>query len=580
MAKTLKKRGQKFLKRFSRTSAKMSEESKEHIKENLFARISHIQNIRLLIFEWSLLVFALIMLSVAQAFWFSDSYAENTFVKGGTYIEATVGRVNSLNPLYATTSSEKTLSRLMFATLVSNDYSGHPGLGLANYIRSNEDGKIWTVKLRDGLKWSDGEPLTNEDVMFTLDLIKNPVVNSIYSSNLENVQVLENASGEITFTLTSAYADFISALEIPIVPKHLLADKDYKTLVEDEFSLAPVTSGAFSFNATQATSTSDDSVVYLTGNPYYYGGAPMVASFGVHTYTDKEAVVNALNAGAVTATAELSSLEAERVTLASFEKRETPVDAGVFLFLNTSSEFLKNAELRRAIRQGLDVENLRALAPEAEALDYPILSSQIELEDYPAIPARDFAAARTTIDEIRSNAGGSIGLNIVTVNSGHLPAVAENLREQLETLGISAGVTVYEETQEFLVNVISKRAYDVLIYEIELGNDPDPLAYYHSSQASSAGLNLSNYRNALVDDLLIGARGTLEQALRAKKYESFLEYWVADVPAVGLYRGTAIYIYNKNVRTYGEDVKLVTAMDRFADVTSWAVAHGTKNLTP
>ena len=132
MKKNIRKRGQRFIRKFSRASAKASEESRYHIKENLIGRFSHIASIRLLILEWSLMVLALTMLAVAQAFWFGDSYAENTFISGGTYMEATIGDVNSLNPLFATTSSEKTLSRLMFATIVANDYSGHTGIGLAD----------------------------------------------------------------------------------------------------------------------------------------------------------------------------------------------------------------------------------------------------------------------------------------------------------------------------------------------------------------------------------------------------------------------------------------------------------------
>ena len=579
MANSLKKRGQKLVKKFSRTSLKVSEEGKEHIKENLFQRFSHIQNIRLLIFEWSLLVVALIMLGVAQAFWLSDSYAENTFVNGGTYIEATVGRVNSMNPLFAATSSEKTLSRLMFATLVSNDYSGHPGLGLADKIRSSEDGKVWTIRLRDNLKWSDGEALTNEDVMFTLGLIQSPVVSTVYDANLANVKIEENANGEIVFTLASAYADFKSALEIPIVPKHELMDAEPKTLVEDSFSIAPVTSGAFMFNATQVASSSDDSLTYLSANPYYYGGRPMLSSFGVHAYADREAVIAALNAGAVTATAELTMSDAERITAGNVVKMQTPVDAGAFMFFNTGSGALKNAALRRAIRQGINVESLRLAAEALNAIDYPILDSQIKLASYPEIPAENFEAATTKIAEIKG--GEQLGLNIVTINSGRLPAVAEELKKQLEALGINAGVMIYEETQEFVANVISKRAYDILIYEVELGADPDLLPYYHSSQATGAGLNLSNYRNTLVDDLLIGARETLDVTLRAKKYESFLEYWVEDVPAIGLYQANMTYMYNKNARCYNsESIHLVTALDRFIDVTAWATNRGTKNLTP
>ncbi|MBR2836767.1 hypothetical protein IKE79_00225 [Candidatus Saccharibacteria bacterium] len=577
MAKSIRKRGQKFIKRFSRASLRASEGSKEHIKENLLERFSHIRNIRLLIFEWSLLALGLIMLAVTQAFWFGDSYSETVFVDGGSYTEATIGRVNSLNPLFATTSSEKVLSRLMFATLVEVDYSGNPGLGLIKSLVSEEDGKIWKIHLRDNLKWSDGEPITNSDVMFTVDLIQNPAVNSVYSSYLENVSVAENANGEIVFTLPAAYAGFASALEFPVLPKHELSDAAVKTLIEDDFSNAPVTSGAFAFNALQTATTSDEEIVYLSANPYYYGGKPALSAFAVHTYTDKTGVVDALNAGAVTATAEISGGDADAVANGSFEKRETSIDVGAFAFLNTSGT-LRSTELRRAIRQGINVAELRAVATGTAELNYPLIQSQINLSSYPEIPGYNFAAAEAKIHELAGD--NPLHLNIATVSSGYLPAVAEALKGQLAALGIEAELMVYPETQEFVANIVSRRSYDILLYEVELGADPDPLPYYHSSQATAAGLNLANYRNSLVDDLLIGARETTDKDLRARKYESFLEYWVEDVPAIGLYQANMTYIYNKNVHTYGENVHLVTALDRFVDVDDWGVNKGTKDKTP
>ena len=102
MGDSLKKRGQKLARKFSRASLKASAEGKEHIKENFIQRLSHIRNIRLLVLEWSLLVIALILIAVAQAFWFADSYAIDAFIPGGNYIEGTIGRVNSMNPLFAT----------------------------------------------------------------------------------------------------------------------------------------------------------------------------------------------------------------------------------------------------------------------------------------------------------------------------------------------------------------------------------------------------------------------------------------------------------------------------------------------
>ena len=578
MKTSLKKRGQKFVKRFSRASLKASEESKEHIKENVLERVSHIANVKLLVLEWGLMVMALIMLAVTQAFWFNASYAEETFVAGGTYTEATVGRVNSLNPLFATTNSEKVLSRLMFAPLVATDYSGNVGYGLANALSANEDGKIWKVKLREGLKWSDGVPLTNEDVLFTVALIQNPVVNSIYEPNLENVKAYENEAGEIVFELASSYADFASALEIPIVPKHELDDATLKTLVEDSFSVEPVTSGAFSYNAVQATATTGEEIYYLTANSNYYKGVPMLGSFAVRTYLDKDSIVAGVNGKQVTATAELSGLEADKVVAGGYEMKRTAINSGAFAFFNTNSANMRSKDLRRAIRSGLNMETLRGAVSDPEPLDYPLISSQIQLEAYPEITRYNLETAREQV--AAALAGTRPEISVATVNSGYLPLVSNALVEQLQALGLEAKLNVYEENQEFVANVIAKRNYDILVYEVELGADPDPLPYYHSSQASGSGLNLSNYRNTLVDDLLVGARETLDTTLRAKKYESFLEYWVDDVPAIGLYRGSMTYIYNSNTRNYNDKMHLVTPFGRFIDVEQWGTAKGSKYLTP
>lgn len=623
MAAKPKTRGQKLVTQAKRQAAKASVEGKEHIKRNLFGRLKNIRNVRLLIFEWCLLVSALILLAVTQSFWFVDSYAEEAYTTGGTYSEGTIGSVNSLNPIFAVTSSEKALSRLLFSTLTTIDYSGHPGLGLAESIVPSENGQVWTLRLREGLKWSDGQPITNDDVIWTVETIRNPIVKSIYDSNLYNVDVAENENGEIVFTLPRPYADFTSALAIPVLPKHILEDADLKNLVEDEFSKNPVTSGPFTYNAMQLGSTTEEKVYYLASNPDYYGGQPYLQSFAIHTYPDHQTLISALNSGAITATAELTDAESSQITNPQLMKKNATTNYGVYLFFNTDSPLLASKDMRAAIAEGLDMETIRAASPDTTALDYPLLRSQLEQGHFPALSAYDFNDAKAKISELTGGAtegtgtgtevgvGASImgvngandinsginngagansanstpdpadanrpALEIATINTGYLPAVASAVAAELRDLGFNTNVTVYEEQNQ---DFITKRAYDILIFEIGLGADPDLLPYYHSSHATNSGLNLSNYKSALVDDLLLGAREGLDESLRTKKYNSFLNYWVSDVPAIGLFRSNLTYFYNRNARTFGYDINLVDSLDRFIDVNNWAVNKATKDLTP
>ena len=434
------------------------------------------------------------------------------------------------------------------------------------------------MKLREGLKWSDGTPITNDDVIYTASLIKNPMISTVYSSNLTKVKVEENEDGAITFTLPSAYADFMTALNFPIVPKHVLESTEPQNLVENNFSNTPVTSGAFTFNAVQTTGNAEEKVYYLSANPDYYKGKVLLNSFGIHTYETKEDIIKAINGGSVTATAELSGKETEQISSSSFIAKNSSLNYGAFIFFNTTSEVVEKAEMRTAIRQGINIDKIRAAAPDTTPLDYLVLKSQIKLSKYPELPERDVEAAKATIKELHPDAKPEI--NLTTVNSGYLPQVADVLKEELENLGFEVYLNIYDENQEFIGEIVAKRSYDILLYDIELGTDPDLLPYFHSSQASSSGLNLSNYRNAIVDDLILGARDTLDRDLRARKYETILEYLSNSVPVIGLYQPNLTYYYNKNVRTFGNNVRLVTAIDRFSDINMWAVTKSPKNKTP
>ncbi len=581
MGFSLKKRGQKIIRRFSRASIRASEESKEHIKENFIDRLSHVKNIRLLIFEWSLLILTLITFSIAQAFWFGNSYAENVYVAGGTYTEGTIGKINSMNPLFATTSSEKVLSRLLFATLITTDYSGHLGAGLAKEPIASENGKVWTLELKNNLRWSDGEPITVDDVLFTTSLIQDPNVDTVYSPSLKNVKINKTEDGKISFTLPAEYADFETVLTFPIVPKHILEGVDPKVLIEHDFSANPISSGAFTLKNTQnftstSTTPTDEKLIYLSANPNYYLGKPLLNTFAIHAFNDKTELLDAINSGTITATADLSPADEENITLPQIYKRESGINSGIFAIFNMSS--VKDQAMRAAIRLGLDKTKFYEIAPNNTPLDYPLLNSQITLGVYPDIPAYDYQAAFNKVTELTNETPFS--LNVVTVNSGFLPRIAENLTEQLKNLGFDAHLTTYEENPEFISNIISKRGYDILLYELELGADPDLLPYYHSSQVSESGLNLSNYSNLLVDDLLLAARKTLDKNMRIKKYESFVDSWVHDIPAIAIAKSNLTYYYNKNVHTFSDDVRLITPLDRFSDIHTWMVNKETRSRTP
>ena len=605
MKLNLKKSGQKA----KTTSPKIREERKpialrarefnekagKHFDDFFVKRWKNLHNVRLWMLEWGLLCLVVLILSIVQISWYADAYRSTTFVNGGEYSEATLGKVNSMNPLYANTNSEKSLARLLFANLMSPDTTGHMKGELAKQVkRVDGDSTKWRLTLRNNIYWSDGEPITTDDLLYTIDLLNDKRAKTTVAVNFENVKIEKIDDKTVEFALPSPYNDFTDSLEFPLVPKHVLGDIDPALVYEAKFSKEPVCSGVFVYNAIQTSSLSNNAMqaIYLKRNEKYFLGGTRLDSFTLKTYEKISDVIAAFESEDVSATAELDdNMSFNRQSVA---KRESLLNAGVYAFLNNkSTNGLDDKKVRQAIQQGINLVEIRGQEYAKRELDYPILDVQLEGLNYPDLKEYNFEAAKqlivdagyTYVDNKITKDGTPIKLKVSYLDSSELNPVAERYIEALKTLGFEIEDRRFGEAevlagQDFYTTVIQPRAYDILLYEVNLGVSVDPFVYYNSHQANSHGWNLSNYNNALADDALLSARTTDDADLRKAKYESFLGYWVEDVPAIGIYRSDLSYYYSEGVQIYSEDVRMTDEYDRFADVRNFATQKDKVNITP
>ena len=556
-------------------------------------RLQNAREVRLWIAEWVLLVAVVFIFALVQIFWYSDAYETDVFVAGGGFSEATLGKVNSMNPLYAATSSEKTLAKLMFANLVSPDVSGHMKGELAKTIEMDKTGKIWKVTLRDGLVWSDGEPITADDIVYTVNLITDTTAKTTISVDFSHVKLEKIDDKTVQFTLPSTYIDFADSLEFPLVPSHVLKDISPALVYESDYSRNPVSSGPFVLNALQASTATESSMqtIYLNRNENYFLADTMLASFTLKTYENINDIVDALRASDVTATAELGAESMNNLPV-SIGRRSSVVNGGVYAFLNTETDHLKNIKVRQAIQAGVDMAVVRDGIDDLLALDYPILEDQESDLEYPEIVKYDLEAAKKLLEEakytyendkLKTAEGEEVQITIAVAKRDMITGVAERFAGELKKLGFEVILSIFDESlvsEDFFATVVRPRDFDILIYEIDLGVSADPFVYYSSTQASEAGWNFSNYKNGLADDALLSAHTTTDKQLRKTKYESFLKYWMNDVPAIGIYRSTLNYYFIQNRQIYSEDMRLTDKLDRFADVRYWASERKPVNMTP
>ena len=161
-------------------------------------------------------------------------------IPGGRLVVATFGDPKTFNPITANESSSEEIYRHLFAGLLGFDWTTQQVTpGLAESWTNSPDGKTWTFKLRKNLRWSDGEPLTADDVVFTWDVIYNPEIDNVMRDAFiiggKKIAVTKVDDLTILAVTPDIYAPFLENFGgVPILPKHILA----KTVADKTFTSA------------------------------------------------------------------------------------------------------------------------------------------------------------------------------------------------------------------------------------------------------------------------------------------------------------------------------------------------------
>ena len=190
------------------------------------------------------------------------------------YREGTIGRPSSINPLTARTQADRDLVALVFSGLVALGPDGTYVPDLASGWTVDPTGGTWTFTLRPDATWQDGQPVTAEDVLFTVDILKSPVYTGPLAASWRGVSVTALDERTVRFELATPIGGFLEAATIGLLPAHLLIDAPIETLADDPFSVQPVGSGPFvltSWNADSATLVPASAANVPAGEP---GGSP------------------------------------------------------------------------------------------------------------------------------------------------------------------------------------------------------------------------------------------------------------------------------------------------------------------
>ena len=161
------------------------------------------------------------------------------------YREGVLGRPVSVSPLSARTQADRDLVALVYSGLVRNGPSGSLVPDLAERWTVDSTGSVWTFYLRDDARWHDGEPVTAEDVAFTIGVLQDPKYTGPGAGSWNEVTVATQGALTVVFTLKTPLGGFLQAATQPIAPAHILAGIPADQLPDRPFGRQPIGSGPF-----------------------------------------------------------------------------------------------------------------------------------------------------------------------------------------------------------------------------------------------------------------------------------------------------------------------------------------------
>ena len=397
----------------------------------------------------------------------------------------------------------------------------------------------YTFKLRSGVKWHDGQPLTADDVKFTVDAQLNPKVNAGLSgvvAAVKETQVVDPQTVKFITQYPYAPLPVMLGYNIAIVPKHLLQGQDLNQPVA--FIQHPVGSGPFKFK-----SFVQDSALEVEANADYYGGAPLLNGIVFKVIPDGDARLAQLKSGDIDFTLidppQLAALQG----VSGITVRRAPQVNYYFFAINHELPKFADLRVREALTYAIDkqaiVKNiLKGDGRPATGPINPLLGAYYNpnVDTYPysmekAASLLAEAGWKKGPDGILANAQGQKFTLRMNGPKGY-PVMAQVLtygQQQYKTLGFDAKLEIVDWPVH--LDMYRKRDYDLLMEWWITPPDPDEYDHYYSGSAD----NWWGYKNTALDSLLIKARSEPDQQKRVVLYHQVQDLIAKDIPLVYLY---------------------------------------------
>lgn len=502
---------------------------------------------------------------------------------GGTLREGVVGFPRVINPIFAESNAEQDVSALVYSGLMKRTKNGLAP-NLAKEITVGEEGLTYTATLRENIVFHDGENITSDDVVFTIEEIQNPTNESPLIADWSGVTAKALDDRTVQFTLDEPYSPFPENLTVGIIPKHLWRDASPNSLPFLELGNRPIGSGPFMIEDLSRNELGVISSYRLEPFEQHTSGQEAyLDSLELHFFEDQEALFDAFDAGAIDTMALVASSTLDDfLNETSYDIHTAPMPRSFGLFWNqNNNQLFVDRNVRRALALAVDRKALvdSVFSGYAEPLTGPLPSYALaETDIEPPKSSFDPEKARELLanDGWEKNSQGVLELDdttlsftITTIDMPELEQTAEFLKRSFEEIG--ANVTI--ETKD--IGLLSRdnirtREYEALLFGLAYNHGFDLAPFFHSSNTQDPGLNVALYTNSAVDDALETIQETADSDPQLSALETALEEIHNDRAALFLYSPKFTYVTAPHIQGISLP-PIANAYERFSTISDWFV---------
>lgn len=462
-----------------------------------------------------------------------------------TDLRFAIAGLDTINPITTNNRNVQEITKIIYDPLVTLNENYKLEYCLAEEIAKTGDLE-YVVKLRKGVLWEDRSNFTANDVIFTIDIIKDldgRGIRTIYSDNLRNVIDVEFIdSNTLKIALNQPVDFFEYNLTFPIMCQKYYEGEDFATSGK-----APIGTGRFKI------SEISENVIKLSQNEYYWNieNKPMATQVNINLYNNIGEVYSAFKNGEIDIlSVKIPDIETYVGTL-GYNRIEYKARDYDFLAINTQHELLSDVNVRKALSLLLDKNNIVAGLGQG----YVVSNFSLDMGNWLYTKNLNIDSNAELATQILSENGWNYINNIwqknidgrikrlefsITVNTDNTQRVqaVENIKNQLANYGIPVNIRYLD--RNVYVDALNNKNYDVILAGITLGYNPSLRTFFGDN-------NLANYYNQEIIDLMNEASNTAEENTLYNNYNRIYDIYLEEVPYIGLYRNTNIIVYNQGL---------------------------------